>query len=410
MSITRRRVLQLAGTGALALAVPACGVAPRIAGARSLTVWSVDYLLDDVLARWRRINSTQQVTRVPMAQSAIVARLRNALAGNEPIPDVIVASTDTLAHVSEPGVLHPLNDIDFALDALTQAGITQCQTSDARLLALPLAMNPLGLWYRSDLLHRAGLPQQPDNVAARIGTDWQQLFDFGTAFHATLPDVAWCADALSDVFLPLARTPMPLNDAAHYALRVRQSHADAGVTRNSGAWFDALQRDRVAMVVAGSWMQRTLARTTRPEEFPWRVVSPPGGCIAGASVAVAISEASNMRDTAIQFVRDIVFDRELQLALSDSAQVIPALQATYSDGRFQRMEPFCAGQTIGKIWTDDAQRMSGQPMQRGWITQRDMAAQLVRQALHGELTADWLTNELNKLSSSSERLPAYRFL
>jgi ABC-type glycerol-3-phosphate transport system substrate-binding protein len=128
----------------------------------------------------------------------------------------------------------------------------------------------------------------------------------------------------------------------------------------SGKWFDLLQRDQIAMVMGGSWLQSALARTVRPDEFPWRLVPPPGGWIAGPGLAIAIPERSNHIDTAWQFALDLAHDTELQLSLSDANMTIPALLSTYGDGRFQRTEPFAAGQHIGQSWTTAATQMQGQ--------------------------------------------------
>lgn len=384
--MNRRHILQLSGTGLGMALATACGVAPTIRASRTLTVWTIQYIIDDGLARWRRLHPEIAVTRIPIAVDAFVSRLDAARAGNEPIPDVVVASSDIVAQFSQPGVWHALDDLQFPVAQLTPGGVVQCRSEDNRLLALPVAVNPLGVWYRSDILQHAGLPQQPETVAAQIGTDWQQFLAFGMQIHANMPDVGWCADALTDVFTPLSQTQMPLHTAAEMAFTVRNQHADFAAARNSGAWFDLLQRDRVAMVIAGSWMQSTLARTTRPGEFPWRVVAPPNGCIAGDCLAIAISEASNQREHAIQFMRDMVFDAEMQLMVNERQQLIPSLKETHAASRFQRMEPFCAGQHIGQLWTHAAQTMDGRVLSAARVQRNVDAHAIVAHALNGSLT------------------------
>ena len=386
MPMNRRHILQLSGTGLGMALATACGVAPAIRVSRALTVWTIQYIIDDGLARWRRLHPEIAVTRIPVPADTFVSRLDAARAGGEPVPDVVVAPSDIVARFSQPGVWHALDDQQFTVAQLAPSGVAQCRCEDSRLLALPVAVNPLGVWYRSDILQHAGLPQQPETVATQIGTDWQQFLAFGMQIHANMPDVGWCADAMSDVFTPLTRTQTPLRTAAEFAFAVRSQHADFAATRNSGAWFDLLQRDRVAMVVAGSWMQATLGRTTRPGEFPWRVIAPPNGCIAGACLAIAVSEASNQRDDALRFMRDMVFDEETQLIVSDNQQLIPALTNTYTDSRFQRMEPFCAGQKIGQLWTHAAKTMAGHALSARWVQRNEDAHTVVANALGGGIS------------------------
>lgn len=354
-------------------------------------------MLDDVLARWRRFNPSYDVTRVPIAPRSFVQRVQQAYAGAEPLPDVIVANTDMLAHLSAPGVLHPLNDGTLPLAQLAPVGVEQCRTEDGRLLALPLAVNPLGVWYRSDILHRAGFPRQPDNVQALIGANWQSFFAVGEAVHTALPDVTWVADAYSDIFEPLTHTSLSLTDAAEFTFAVRQQRLDSAVARESGAWFDRLQRDSVAMVIAGSWMQAILARTTRPDEFPWRVIATPNGCIAGTSVAIAVTEASNNQEVAIKFINDVVFEHEMQLTISDTGNVIPALMQTYSDGRFVRTESFCAGQQVGQLWTTAVTQQTSRALSQTWITSKQQAGEIVQQALNGAMTYPEAIQQLRSL-------------
>ena len=386
MPMNRRRFVQLSASGLGIAMTSACGIAPTLRVSRTLTVWTTQYIVDDILARWRRLNPEHTITRVPVAAEQFTQRLHAAFAGTEALPDVVITTSDIIAQFSQRGMWHALNDRQFPVTQLAPSSVVQCQTEDTRLLALPLAVNPIGIWYRSDILAHAGLPQQPDTVHAQISDDWQRFAAFGLQIHNNLPEVAWIADAMSDLFQPLTRTTLSLPDAARIAFQARAQFADFAASRDSGAWFDLLQRDRVAMVVAGSWMQASLARTTRQGEFPWRVIAPPTGCIAGESVAIAVTEAANQRDVALQLMQDLVFDSESQLMLHESQQLIPALMQTYTTAQFQRMDTFCAGQKVGQLWTHAAQTMTGQPLSARWVQRNTEAIATVAAALAGNIT------------------------
>lgn len=234
-------------------------------------------------------------------------------------------------------------------------------------------------------------------MTVAIGNTWEDFFAFGMQITHNLPDVAWCADAFSDVYVPLSHAGMPYTGAATLAFAVREQLADVGVARDTGGWFDALQRDLVAMVVAGSWMQATLSRTVRPDEFPWRVIAPPGGCIAGPSLAIAITEASNQRENALNCIQSLVFDGEMQLILSDKSHVIPALTTTYQNGRFQRTEAFCAGQYVGRLWTEAGRNMRGQALSNSATKRNLKASTIVASALNGTLTYSGALTQLSTL-------------
>jgi ABC-type glycerol-3-phosphate transport system substrate-binding protein len=149
------------------------------------------------------------------------------------------------------------------------------------------------------------------------------------------------------------------------------------------------------MVMGGSWLQSALARTVRPDEFPWRLVPPPGGWIAGPGLAIAIPEQSNQVDTAWQFALALAHDAELQLSLSDANVAIPALTSTYTDGRFLRTEPFTGGQHIGKLWTTAATTMHAQSITpQRYVTQQKILT-IVRNALVDQTPLDAILRQID---------------
>jgi cellobiose transport system substrate-binding protein len=329
-----------------------------------------------------------------------------ALTGAEAMPDAIVTDSATLGALQRPGVFRQLPEFAPFQNDMAAVGIQQCSDPNGQLFAVPLTVNPYGLWYRSDLLRHAGQVSRPDNVTAAIGDNWDTFVAFCDDLYSYTPDIAIVADVIDDVFVPmqyqaLARTTTNASLGEHYreivtttSIMHKRAYA-AGAPRLSGTWFDLLQRDQIAMVMGGSWLQSALARTVRPDEFPWRLVPPPGGWIAGPGLAIAISEQSNHIDIAWSFALALAHDAELQLSLSDANITIPALQSTYGDGRFQRTEPFAAGQHIGQLWTTAATTMHAQSITpQRYVTQQKILT-IVRNALVDQTPFDAIIRQID---------------
>lgn len=408
MPITRRvflKTLALSGSNGLLAACSSAAwssQAPTLAMQRPLVVWTLQNCLDAPLARWRRLNAQIAVTRIAVAPAQIKSRIKAALAGRAAIPDVLVADSATLGVLQRPGVFRLLPQFAQFQTDMAPASIQQCRDASNQLFALPLTVNPYGLWYRSDLFQQAGQVSRPDNVATAIGATWDTFLVFCDAIYANTPSVSLVADIIDDVFVPMQYQLPPANPgtalSAHYrdsitiANTIQQRGYAAGAPRASGKWFDRLQRDQISMVMGGSWLQSALARTVRNNEYPWRLSQPPAGWLAGPGLGIAILEQSNQIDTAWQFALSMAHDSDSQLSMSDANATIPALTSTYADGRFQRTEPFAGGQNLGQLWTTAATQIQGQAVtpQLGHIQQTVLS--LVRAAVsNGTAIADLQT-------------------
>jgi ABC-type glycerol-3-phosphate transport system substrate-binding protein len=135
---------------------------------------------------------------------------------------------------------------------------------------LPLTVNPHGLWYRRDLLHRAGQVSRPDNVEAAIGANWETFLTFCATLYTNAPNISIVADAIDDIFTPM-QYQLPPFGARTGALSeyyrtivtttttIQQRGYAADAPRASGKWLDLLQRDQITMVIGGSSLRSSLS-------------------------------------------------------------------------------------------------------------------------------------------------------
>jgi|GEM_PF-2836278 len=419
MPITRRdfcKTIALSSVSSLLSACTFTQLGSQVAALgvpRPFVVWTHQNSIDAPIARWRRLNPQIAVNRIALAPADIDTRVSAALAGHEAFPDAIVADSATLGALQRPGVFRQLPEFAQYQKDMASVGIKQCSDPSGQLFALPLTVNPYGLWYRSDLLHNAGQVSRPDTVTTAIGNTWEAFLVFCDSVAAYMPALSLIASAIDDVFVPRyyqAQSNITTDPSVHAEYHdavttATQFHArgyTADAPRMGGKWFDLLQRDQIAMVIGGSWLQSALERTVRPDEFPWRLISPPGGWIAGPGLAIAIPEQGMHVDTAWQFGLALAHDAELQLSLSDATTTIPALLSTYPDGRFQRSEPFTAGQHIGQLWTNAATQLYSHAMTPQRSAIYHAVQSMLPTALTNQTPPTEILSQIDKLSLASQ--------
>lgn len=401
MPITRRTFFKTLATSSVSSVLAACSMSewvqqkPVLAAKQPFVVWTPQNYIDAPLAHWRGLNPRVELNRIAVAANELYARFRAAIAGYEALPDAVIADCATLSALQSPGVFRLLPQFNQFQTDMAPVSIEQCNDQNKQLFALPLTVNPYGLWYRSDLLRHSGQVSRPDNVSEAIGENWDTFLAFCDTLYTNAPNVTIMADIIDDIFVPMQYqllaqpTSNPqLSEQYRESLTIAMAFYQRGYTANapraSGRWFDLLQRDQITMVMGGSWLQGALDRTVRNDESPWRLISPPGGWIPAPGLGIAIPEHSNQFDIAWQLALALAHNVDLQLRLSDANNTIPALMSTYNDGRFLRTDPFAGGQHIGKLWTNAAAKIHDQPHNAQRFASQQKITTIVRNALFNQ--------------------------
>lgn len=381
MSITRRQFLKTCSLVASTWLTSACTMptltnwttqAPAQATPTGLHVWSSTHLLDSTFAHWRRTNDNLPMMRQSFAGWAIVDALAQALRGEISMPDVVIAPSSILAYCHIPGVWRTMTLTPEMAQVGSPAGFKQYLTDANELFALPLTLHPLGIWYHADLVAKAGFPAEPDDVSALWRGDWQALWNTATALHETIPLIETFSSIFDDVYRPqmwyhlndnlavsrIVETVRTLHDTCQ---RIAALMRMPQMMHFDGAWFDAIQRERVVFMVAGRDVKVALQRTQIDSVSAWRVATPPTGLIAGDSLGVAIPVASKQTELALQFASQLHQDVRLQTMMSESTQSVPNLRAAGQLPEWAGGDAFAGGQELGTLWSQGAPEMQSAP-------------------------------------------------
>lgn len=359
MPITRRTFLRtLAGTAsALTTAcTPLHSVgAPAFLADAPLTVWSSTYAIDTAIARWRGTNPRTRVTRHVYTPAVLLERLTAVAQEGGNGPDVVISDADTI------GMLHAtplwrLFEAPFAAGTVVPAAVAQCRDERGQLYAVPLTVNPLAVWYDTQILAHSVDDATPAALSAVFGASIASMIAQLGIIARTVPDAPILSSVVDDYLLPavldarMSGAPfdeVQLISSGRTALATHLAAADA---QYSGGWYVHLTQQRSAVVVGGRWMQQALERAVGIPESTWRLTSLNGRALAGPCLVAAVPALAAQSVQASAFAITLATDLELQARLAAASQTVPVFRAAHQNAPFVGSEKFCGGQAIGALW------------------------------------------------------------
>ena len=355
------------------------GQAPVVIATPTVTIWTTSYVIDDALARWRGAHPRIPVTRKVVAAAELNRWIAESIRGDRSAPDIVIADATTIAAWNvqrywRQQQITPATDLQHM-----QMGIQQCTDATQSRFAIPLAVNPLGVWYDRDILGSVLAQPDPLQVNAAFGVTLQSFVSFLTEVARSLPNGPLLSSIVDDLLIPqLERSSMAGDmfdatweqtfDAVATTAALQQW---AATERHfSGPWYQRITHQQTGMIVAGRWMQAALMRAVNDSPSSWRLCAPAGGYIAGPSLVAAVPEVSPQPESATALATDVANDGELQHLLAVASGTVPSLRTAHNVAPFVGTDPFCGGQQIGSIWCDAAESLTAVPQTADRIARR----------------------------------------
>lgn len=369
MSVTRRTFLRTAlGVGAAALgscALPGQTQSPAVLGQQRLTVWTTTYALDSAIARWRGDNPQTPLRRYVYEPQILSERLQSeSLTGDG--PDVVVADAGTIGQLHDGRLWRNYGSTGMER---THLAVTRgdCVDDQGITYAIPLAANPIGVWYDQAIFASALPAADPAALTAALGSDYATAMTQLGVMARTIPDVPMIGSIVDDILLPsllAARSSATPYDVDTWVVRgavARSTNVAAADFHYSGSWYQHLKHQRTAIVVGGRWMQQALARAVGTPTSSWRLAGLSSGAFAGPSLVAAVPALAAASVTGEAFARALADDVEYQGRIAEASQTVPSLRAAHTLPALVRSEQFCGGQAIGAQWITWAEALLARP-------------------------------------------------
>ena len=363
----------------VALLAAVLAVGPALAGPARTTLTvaafpDLDRGVKIALETWARSHPDVDIRLTVRAYADHHTAMTTAIATGANLPDVMAIDMDHLGRFTQRGGLEDLQGPPYDADAvaarLTPFTLGPAVGFGGRLRALPADIGPGALFYRADLLARAGLTE------ADLTRDWDSYIAAGRKLKSVL-GVYLLANAidLKDILIRAGLSDgqgvyfdaagQPQVESARFvqaftlARAARRAGIDARVAAWSSEWSEGFRRDRVASQMMGSWLAGHLKNWVAPATAGnWRSAPLPAGTFASWGGSYwAIPVRAEHKALAWDLIRTLSLDRAQQLEAFRRLDAFPALIEAQQDDYLGQPIAFLGGQAARLQWRDACARI-----------------------------------------------------
>ena len=345
---------------------------PMLAGAARATLTvaafpDLDRSAKIAIESWAVSHPDVEIKLTTRAYADHHTAMTTAIATGANLPDVMAVDMDYLGKFTQAGGLDDLGGAPYDAAAvapqLAHFTLGPATGVGGKLRALPADIGPGALFYRADLIARAGLSE------ADLTRDWDAYIAAGRKLKSAtgiyllasaidLKDIvirAGLADGqglyFDDAGRPQVETPRFVQ-AFTLARAARRAGIDARVAAWSSEWSEGFRRDRVATQMMGSWLAGHLKNWIAPASAgQWRSAPLPGDTAASWGGSYwAIPARAEHKALAWEFIRTLCLDRTQQLEAFRRLDAFPALIAAQDDDYLAQPIAYLGGQAARLQW------------------------------------------------------------
>ena len=357
----------------LLLPLLACLAAvPMLAGAARATLTVAAFPDLDRSARiaiesWAVSHPDVEIKLTTRAYADHHTAMTTAIATGANLPDVMAVDMDYLGKFTQAGGLDDLGappyDAAALAPRLAHFTLGPATGVGGKLRALPADIGPGALFYRADLIARAGLTE------ADLTRDWDSYIAAGRKLKGAtgiyllasaidLKDIVIRAGLADGQGLYFDGAGRPLVEGPRFvqaftlARAARRAGIDAHVAAWSSEWSEGFRRDRVATQMMGSWLAGHLKNWIAPAGAGlWRSAPLPGDIAASWGGSYwAIPARAEHKALAWEFIRTLCLDRAQQLEAFRRLDAFPALLAAQDDDYLAQPIAYLGGQPARLQW------------------------------------------------------------
>lgn len=379
-STTRtRRFIHIYAAVAVAAAtvlLPA-GMARAQSGPQTLTVAAfpaLDQIIKAALPAFKKLHPGVEVKVIGREYADHHNAMTLALATGSNQADVMAVELSFLGRFAEGGGLEDLSRPPYGArqyaNRFVAFAMAPANSGKNELVALPTDIGPGTLFYRQDLLKKAGLAQEDWTRS------WESYIEGGKKIKAATGAYLLAhARDINDIMIRSNLKPgegiyfdqanKVLVDSPRFvqafklAKEVREAKLDAKINAWSNEWTESFKRGTVATQMMGAWLDGHLANTFAPaSKGLWRVADLPAGAYAawGGSYYAIPKKAKN-KPLAWELIKFLTLSRENQLAAFKAQDAFPALLEAQNDAFFEQGVDYFGQQKVRLLWRDAARRI-----------------------------------------------------
>jgi cellobiose transport system substrate-binding protein len=371
VELTRRRLVQLGLLGvAGASGLTACGGSESGEGdtsSLSLWIWGGGLstaVLDEAVKRF-----TTPALKTQEIGGDFKAKLLTTMTGGRGVPDITgVKGEDIASFYPQASQFTDLSSLgaDSIKSQYLEWKWAQATAPDGTQIGIPIDIGPTALFYRQDIFEEAGLPTEPDEVAAAV-TTYDDYYALGVELKAKLPDHYLVKD-LATVFdmIVKAQTQFYVDENDNFigdqdhirgawdtAIQALTLGIDAAITdgndHNAGMTNGTLPAQ-----LGAAWFGLDIANGAPDSAGKWRVAANPGGPANIGGSFLTIPKSSAAPEEAFEVVKWILSPENAARGFAD-ASLFPATPSSYSMSELTKPDPFFGDQKTIEVFGPQAE-------------------------------------------------------
>ncbi|MFD5945267.1 ABC transporter substrate-binding protein [Streptomyces collinus] len=367
MDLSRRRFLQAAAfTAAASGLTVACGNGSESAGSKNgknLTLWYWGGALSDKVVAEAKTHFGKEVKlTVASIGGDFKSKLVTTLSAGTSVPDITgIKGEDMASFLPNANRFLDLNDLGFKevspqyLDWKTKLA----RTEDGKQIGFPIDIGPTALFYRADQFDKAGLPTDPEKVAAEAGT-WEDYFALGAELRKKLPGT-YLINNISSVFNMVVgqgterfidRDNRFIGDQDHirkaWTTAVRPYTLGLDAKINDNTWNAAIGKN-LTTELGAAWHALDIEQAAPDTKGKWRVCAMPGGPANQGGSYLALPKQCRNPEEAFKIISWILSPENDARGFADAA-IFPAAPAAYSMPAMTGGDPFFGGQKVIEVF------------------------------------------------------------
>lgn len=271
----------------------------------------------------------------------------------------------------------------------------QAESADGKFqLGLPTDVGPTVVYYRTDLMEKAGLPTAPDALAKEIDT-WDKFAAAAKKFKdatgkpfVDLPDLLFngLRDQGDEIYYDkndqfIGDKNPQVKKAFDYTVKAIKEGWVGKTNLWSPEWGQATNNGEFGVMLAPAWMNGVIKGNAKDSAGKWMVTQMPEGSGNWGGSFLTIPKETKHAKEAFEFIKWLV-GKEGQLKSFKSNGLMPSIPAIYDDPQFKEFkDPFFNNQTISVEFATAAKRVK--PIRYGKL--HDTTDNLFKDALKNVL-------------------------
>jgi multiple sugar transport system substrate-binding protein len=336
---------------------------------------AVDKIVKDSVAEWKKTHPNVEVNVVSRAYADHHTAMTTALATASSMPDLIALEYGYLGRFAQSGGLENLNQAPYLAAQYAPLFVSyaykQGFAESAGQVAMPTDIGPGALFYRKDLLDKAGLKESD------LTQSWESYLSAGKKIKAT--SGAYLLAHARDIKDIVIRANVPEGEGVYFnkagqvtvtsarfvrafelAKTVREQQLDGKINAWSNEWGESFKRGTVATQMMGAWLGGHLANWLAPDTTgKWRSAKLPEGIQASwGGTFYAIPKRATEKALAWSLMQHLTLNSAQQQKAFESNDAFPALLKAQEGAFFDKPVVFLGQQKARLQWRESARAIA----------------------------------------------------